>query len=73
MGLGTDTEAIQKPVGVCEVRVMENVEKFHAELGRKPFAKLPALGDRQIPVTDGGVAEVLQMPQLSENLGSSFS
>jgi len=47
MGIGAGTEAIQKPVGVCEVRMIENVEKFHAELGRKPFAKLPTLGDRQ--------------------------
>ena len=45
------------PVGIGEVRVVENIEKLGAELGRKAFLDFRILDQGQIPVLESQIGE----------------
>ena len=49
--------AVLPSVGICEVRVIEDIEELGAELGVETFAQLPVLGNGEIEVLESGITE----------------
>jgi len=42
---------------ICEIRMIEDIEKLHPELGSETLTKFPVLGYRKVDVAKSGVAE----------------
>lgn len=59
VAVGAGTKAVRRPVRICNVGMVENIEEFKPELGGEPFVEFPALGHGQIHVPNPGVAEVI--------------
>src|ERR1700756_2858079 len=50
-------ESILSTIGICEVRMVEDVEEFHAELQPHGLSNVKILGDREIKVLEAGILE----------------
>src|SRR5581483_2305012 len=50
-------ETILSAIRVGKIRMVQNIEKFGAELRTEALGEVPVLGNREIPVAEPGVAE----------------
>ena len=51
------SESILSTVGVCKVRMIEDVKKLSAELRVDALPEMPVLGHREIEVAEAGVGK----------------
>ena len=42
---------------ICEIRMIEDIEKLHPELGSETLTKFPVLGYRKVNIAKSGIAE----------------